>query len=99
MNILLTRKMMLARIKKLDTEVLDLQYRLHQAYEQIQELQDNAADFEATRAHTSAHCDAQERWLRDLYEDITGKPYKDKYLNNYVVSYMRERIRRSYKIN
>ena len=99
MNILLTRKMMLAHIKKLDAEVLDLQYRLHQAYEQIQELQDNAVDFEATRVRTSAHCDAQERWLRDLYEEITGKPYKYKYLNSYVVSYMRERIRRSYKVD
>jgi len=99
MNILLTRKIMLAHIKKLDAEVLDLQYRLHQAYEQIQELQDNAANFEIIHARMSAHCDAQERWLRDLYEEITGKPYKNQYLNDPTVSYMRERIRRSYKVD
>jgi len=97
MNILLTRKAMMARIKKLEEEELSHQYWLAQAYEKIRDLEASAADFETIKTRISAYCDSQERWLRDIYEAIAGKPYGHRHINDAAVMYMIARIKRSYK--
>ena len=80
MNILLTRKMMLARIRKLENQVLDLQYEINNLAQKDGEREiekDKLAralnDARARCDRYYAECVAQNTWLVTLFCLVIGQ--------------------------
>jgi hypothetical protein len=105
MNILLTRKAMLARIRKLENQVLDLEYEIANAAELASERETEKnklarvlGDARAEAARYYAECVVQNTWLVTLFCLVVGQDARhDTWINAPEYQLMYDAIKRLLK--